>query len=81
MKTNELFSKILEILPNAIFDEDEAGEIIIATGFEASEYGDLVEVAKDQLRHESSRVSALLDKCQWYMLYLLCKEKMTKGEK
>jgi hypothetical protein len=47
MKTNELFSKILEILPNAIFDEDESGEIIIATGFEASEYGDLVEVAKD----------------------------------
>jgi hypothetical protein len=47
MKTNELFSKILEILPNAIFDEDESGEIIIATGFEASVTGDLVEVAKD----------------------------------
>jgi hypothetical protein len=47
MKTDELFKKILEILPNAIFDEDEAGEIIIATGFEASEYGTLVEVAKD----------------------------------
>jgi hypothetical protein len=47
MKTDELFKKVLEILPNAIFDEDEAGEIIIATGFEASEYGTLVEVARD----------------------------------
>jgi hypothetical protein len=44
MKTDELFKKILEILPEAIFDEDESGEIIIATGYKASVYGDLVEV-------------------------------------
>lgn len=47
MKTNELFSKILEILPNAIFDEDASGEITIATGYTASVTGDLVEVEQD----------------------------------
>lgn len=45
--TDDLFKKVLEILPNAIFDEDESGEITIATGFLSSESGDLVEVSQD----------------------------------
>jgi hypothetical protein len=48
MKTaDDLFKKVLEILPNAIFDEDESGEITIATGFVSSKSGNLVEVEQD----------------------------------
>jgi hypothetical protein len=32
MTMNELMSKILEILPNAVFGEEDNGEILIATG-------------------------------------------------
>jgi hypothetical protein len=45
--TDDLFKKVLEILPNAIFDEDESGEITIATGFASSKSGKLVEVEQD----------------------------------
>ena len=33
MTMNELMEQILAILPNAVFGEEETGEIVIATGF------------------------------------------------
>jgi len=42
----EMYDKINEILPNALFDEDSSGEVIIATGYRFDESGNLVEVTK-----------------------------------
>lgn len=33
MELSELMDQLLEIMPNAIFDTDANGEIIVATGF------------------------------------------------
>ena len=42
---NELMSKILEILPNAVFGEEHTnGEILIATGLVEGKDGNLVEL-------------------------------------
>ncbi len=41
---NELMSKILEILPNAVFGEEDNGEILIATGFVERKDGTLAEL-------------------------------------
>ena len=41
---NELMSKILEILPNAVFGEESNGELLIATGFVEAKDGTLVEL-------------------------------------
>ena len=38
---NELMSKILEILPNAVFGEEDNGEILIATGLVENKNGTL----------------------------------------
>lgn len=32
MTMNELMQKVLEILPDAVFDENEQGEVVISTG-------------------------------------------------
>jgi hypothetical protein len=32
---DELVRRVLEIMPNAVFSEDECGEIVISTGFSA----------------------------------------------
>jgi hypothetical protein len=39
----DLYEAINAVLPNAIFDEDSSGEIIIATGFRFSEDGTTLE--------------------------------------
>ena len=44
MTPSELYDAINKILPNAIFDEDTSGEVIIATGFKFDENNNLVEV-------------------------------------
>jgi hypothetical protein len=44
MTPSELYDKINDILPNAIFDEDSSGEVIIATGFKYDENSNLVKV-------------------------------------
>ena len=41
MTMNELMAKILEILPNAVFGEEDNGEILIATGLVESKNGTL----------------------------------------
>jgi hypothetical protein len=41
MTMNELMSKILEILPNAVFGEEDNGEILIATGLVENKNGTL----------------------------------------
>lgn len=38
---DELMSKVLDILPNAVLDEDTTGEIIIATGLREVDDGNL----------------------------------------
>lgn len=42
-----LMAKILRLLPDAIIDQDQDGEIIIATGFKYDDEGNLVKVKKD----------------------------------
>lgn len=43
MKMNELMAQILEILPEAIFDEEmETGEIVISTGLANTKADNLV---------------------------------------
>lgn len=42
MKSDELFDKIIVILPDALFDEDETGELIISTGYRIDEDDTLV---------------------------------------
>ena len=45
---NSLVDVIIEILPNAIFDTDSSGEIIIATGYKiASSDSHIVPVGKE----------------------------------
>lgn len=44
MKMNELMEQILAILPNAVFGEEDNGEILIATGLVESKSGKLVEL-------------------------------------
>jgi hypothetical protein len=44
MTPSELYDKISKILPNAIFDEDSSGEVIIATGFKYDENSNLVKI-------------------------------------
>jgi hypothetical protein len=44
MTMNELMGQILAILPNAIFGEEDNGEILIATGFVERKDGTLVEL-------------------------------------
>jgi hypothetical protein len=42
MTMNELMERILEILPEAVFDEDiETGEIVVATGLTNETDGEL----------------------------------------
>lgn len=41
---NELMEQILAILPNAVFGEEDNGEILIATGFVEGKNGSLVEL-------------------------------------
>jgi hypothetical protein len=41
MTMNELMSKILEILPNAVFGEEDNGEILIANGLVENKNGTL----------------------------------------
>lgn len=48
--TNDLFTKLLEILPNAVFGEESAtGEIVVATGLRDSKEGNLIELDSDEL--------------------------------
>ena len=48
MKTlDALMKEVLRILPNAVFDEQGNGEIIIATGFAEDSKGRLVPVEED----------------------------------
>jgi len=44
MTPSELYDKISKIFPNAIFDKDSSGEVIIATGFKYDENSNLVKV-------------------------------------
>lgn len=44
MKMNDLMVKVLEILPNALFDESVDGELIIATGFSVDKFDNLIDV-------------------------------------
>jgi hypothetical protein len=49
MKTSDLMSQILEILPNAVFGEEQAtGEIVIATGLRENTAGELIELDSDE---------------------------------
>jgi hypothetical protein len=41
MTMNELMAKILDILPNAVFGEEDNGEILIATGLVEGKNGTL----------------------------------------
>jgi hypothetical protein len=41
MKMNELMEQILAILPNAVFGEEDNGEILIATGLVENKDGTL----------------------------------------
>ena len=41
---DELMGQILAILPNAVFGEEDNGEILIATGFVEVKGGNLVEL-------------------------------------
>jgi hypothetical protein len=41
MNMSDLMSKILEILPNAVFGEEDNGEILIATGLVENKDGTL----------------------------------------
>jgi hypothetical protein len=43
MEMNDLMRQVLELLPNAIFDEEmETGEIVISTGLTNTKAGKLV---------------------------------------
>lgn len=44
MTMNELMAQILTILPNAVFGEEDNGEILIATGLVEVKGGNLVEL-------------------------------------
>ena len=44
MTMDELMGQILTILPNAVFGEEENGEILIATGLVEVKGGNLVEL-------------------------------------
>jgi hypothetical protein len=44
MTMDELMGQILAILPNAVFGEEENGEILIATGLVEVKGGNLVEL-------------------------------------
>lgn len=45
---DELASKILKIIPDAIFDEDETGELIITTGLRVAADDMLVPVNEEE---------------------------------
>jgi hypothetical protein len=44
MTMNELMEQILAILPNAVFGEEDNGEILIASGLVENPAGDLVDI-------------------------------------
>ncbi len=48
MKTlDDLMRVILDIIPDAVFDEESNGEIIISTGFMENRKGNLVRVPEE----------------------------------
>jgi len=46
---NELYTSILALLPNAVFGEEDNGELLIATGLRLAKDGSLVELDSDDL--------------------------------
>lgn len=47
MKMDELMQKVLEILPNAVFEEEIDGEVTISTRMTQDSKGDLVDIEED----------------------------------
>jgi hypothetical protein len=43
----DLYAEVTKILPNAIFDTDSSGEIIIATGYTFDENGNFKKITND----------------------------------